>query len=447
MPREAIVTLAILVLLAGCVAPEANPDEDLSSTSASESELAKSLNAMPAPENVTLVRTSAPNVTTAPPAEPWWLATVQATPEAGLSAFWWTLPSGAAVEWGYNELFEANDEVVAIEVALIAPTDAKPTAWGLVAFAPTDDGSALDGAGGILEITSKSRMSAGGVTMTAGVETTKEPNLEPRFVHLVMNPKPGDRVAMLAFVQADPAEYGIAFRVLDHDPEYPDSDEEPVATSADFVGQRGDARPLAVATKKASGFSMQGYFELGMSGTGTLIERVGDLKVEDSLAELREIGGPRVLAATTQPAFDVGWAISGAGYSGWGTGASRWAASVQGHGLTTSGEGVTVEAFPTIFLPLAILGNAGAYAIGDGDDPLTLTFETTRLAAPGIFHVWTVFQLELGAKLADLFGVPSVNEADVGADGPLPIGMDESGTLRWYSPQDAAVARLRTTLR
>lgn len=431
MFREATLALVLVTAaLAGCFGDEAIDTAAQESNTTADSQLARDLGAIPAPANVTIQRPLAtpsnatPSAAAAPLPEPWWIATVEAGPDGGLAGFWWTIPTNALVPDGWNEVFGTDDQTLALELAPMLPDGKTVSAWGLAGFTEESDG--LTPGPGLLEVT-------GTLTITAFDGTTLEeaiePRLTPRFVTTGRDLAEGDRIGFVLIAQAEETfEFGVAFRVLDHDPSYPDSEEKPIDTSAAFLAARGTAPPLALATTNGRGFAANAI-SLTTFGVGpdavTYASRTGD--VAFTTKTTGPAGGAEQFEGSTIPAFSHGWAISESTYFGYGTGGARWTATADDRGETHEGSGVAVETFGLFHLPVVPpvpyayqAGHGGVAVISEGDGDLTTALTLARASGPGLFSGIDVGQFEFGATLEELLGAPSI--AGVMMRPELPIG-------------------------
>lgn len=399
--------LVALATLAGCITPAA---EDQLAAASIRAPAIEALGAVPVPaENVSANGT-------------WFVVPISITPEAGLTAFTWSIPSGAIVPWGMNEVFDADESVVAIEIALVGAPEVD--VWGMVFF--TEENGKLETDAGYLAMGETSLLYT-----AVGGETYENELLTVDFATLGGDREEGEILYGLALARGPtPGDAAIAFRVLDRDPYYPDSDEEPAKSPESFVAARGNATPLAPPVlAAASGFEVHGYFDVlfggltpsppSMIGVETII---GTPDVEwDAPPEARAMGGAHSFSGSAAGTLARGFDIADAGYLAISTGASQYAAAVTLHGEETAMEGRDVGlGFPGLLAGLAAEGG-GVFAWGDGEGETGATLAMQRVMGDAFVASVGLGIFEFGATLEDLFGIPAKGGAEGGDYGGLPV--------------------------
>jgi hypothetical protein len=449
MRREAPLVVLVLMLatLAGCMSPQQAPAAPAAERAAADSPLLQRLNAEPAPANATVkvnqAAASANATTNATSGEPWWVARVNATPEGGLVGITWTVPVGALVDWGYDKEFNVKDKVVALEVAPIVPEGKESAlqAWGLLGFSVAKEGG-LAPRSGHLEVAFENTVS------TLGTATPKKvtAHATPVFLDLsdATEGAPFRFVVMAKSTEA--LEFGVAFRVLAHDPNYLNSKEKPTETMAAFLAAR-PGRPLALSGPAGAGFSMDGYsfsrYDGFPEGPTTQIEsRIGNPTVDVAPASAASAAGaPWAGTVSVSGKHDHGYSLAVADFFDLGVGASHWSAKLDARGKTLSGSGAGASAWPTILAPSpvpSVYGQGVAYYAGDGDGKVALSASFETATRPGLFQEFTVTELQFGATLQELLGSPAAKvealepgtvplpAARLAEDGhPVPLGFGE----------------------
>lgn len=432
MSRAAPLALLLLLApLAGCIdTPAAETADDAT--------LEPHAAASPAPLLVDLESVAEAAAPAATPGD-WWLVPITATPEGALQAFWWTIPNGSVVEDGWARAVGTKWTDVVLEYAPIVPDGTAPNLWGMVSF--RERGGELQPAAGrvLTARTSTSQSLAGSPTAEEVPVST-----DPGFLSLGWEAKEGERLAFVLFARADaPIDMALAFRVMGHDPHTSEGHDDPVESAAAFVEQRNGTTARTPTLVAGRGADLQAYSRV--SSTGYPIDvpyerttRVGAIEVTETAAPVA--GAPVAqLRATTVGTFDGGWANVGASAFQMGVGAARWSATAEVFGTLHEEEGVTVDAWPTLFVPgpVALYGYAYTTVVQEGAGSVSGTFTLDRVGISGLLSGWTVTQFEFGTRMVDLFGVPAEPTAESGdslgaallADGTLVQELPGGGRL------------------
>lgn len=349
-------------------------------------------------------------------ASKWYVASVTASPDGGLGAFWWTLPEGAAVPWAMNDVFRTKSTVVALEVApVVAPEHrALVKAWGMLAY-ELEEGQLAAG-GGYIDLPHRA------VTRQLDAPPVEEEtfvNLDPTFVHIARDPAQNESIAVLVFAVADePVPFSLAWRVLDHDPE---DDEEPAPDAEAFVAARS-APAARFEPRAGSGFHAQIYQHvmLGAGATGSAFEFelwIGDVKAGTTSA-IRGGLGPYGVHAAPQGRLDSGWALAYADHIGFGVAASEFSIEAAARGESVAGSGHMVEAWPAIFVGSG-LGIASAFVVQDGEGASSARLDVTGVRADGTFVYDGAGVLEFGSTLEALFDAPAREQRLYGTEGTI----------------------------
>lgn len=429
---ERLAAIVVLGMLAGCMAPAA----DVETTSTEEtpsSPLMEKLGAEPA-RRVDPSPAAAPGAATAAPPLPngtWYVATVLAGPDTGLSAFDWTVPAGAVVPWGYAEDFDSDLKVIPLEIALLTEGAALPSTWGFVAF-EENDGLVLP-SDGFASIPTTVTVTDPLVPLAGTLVVAESEPTSTAFVTMSEHAEGSTlRIVLLAQTES-PREVGLAFRVLDHDPYYSDSEEEPAASADAFLAARNGTRPTALPARAiGTGFAAHAYSETSIggfpAGPGWEIEFVTG---EPSYAwnvppEARALPGVHTLTASVTSGIPHGFDIVGADYVSLAIGASRYAATVSIQGESDSVSGLDVEAWPLLFAPAGVFFFAGGGILGsgDGDAESSAALTVERAQVPGLMSASSVALLEFGATVEELTGKPAAPAILKGDYGGLPPSLD-----------------------
>lgn len=453
MAREALVALILLTVpLAGCLDDETpTATEDASAGDSPEvfdrlnareeaqpssSQQAPAQQAPPEPSSGEPATTAAPAGTSAPPSfdspvvkgarDDWYVVAVKATPEGGITAFDWYVPEGAHVPWAYNEVFDDDREIVVLETALILPEGSTATLdmWGLISFEEFEGALVPDG-GHLAVATTMTAYTRGEI-----LETMEEAvAVDPVFIEFWSPPDAGETIPLLLVARSsEPVEVGLAFRVMDRDPDDPEGEDdlEPAKDAAEFLAGRGASRPLGIpARAEASGVAMHGYEDFMFTGfTPENIYGFETVVGEPTYSwsappEVRALGGVATFEGSIDGAFERGYAAVMADYTSYAVGVSEAEALVELHGEAERAAVVAPDVMASLFLP--VRGTyASAIGIGDGEGPSSVSIKATRAGATTWIQAVGMLSIEFGESLETLIGKPAKPLLESSVSSPIP---------------------------
>ena len=317
-------------------------------------------------------------------------------PDAILTAAWWTIPASAVVPWTYNDEFDVNESVVAVEGSLVLPEGAEVTRWAVFAFRVED--------GELFPSAVVGSMPTSGVVRSAlsAQPFEEEAVVAPFLTRLAMDVKAGERIGLVVALETpEPVEGSFVFRTLAEDPA---GDEEPAEDAATFVASLPAAAPVDLPVAAVGeGFHVDGYFEFNVGlpyGWGVQM-RTGEVEVDEVVAPVdpRPLPHARRLAVAAESPTDAGWgavdayALADAGV---------WRAQAQVRGQEAVSEG------PLVASSLLVGGYAWVGGLGDGEGPLAASMRvdgaTVNLDSLGLVV------LGFAETLEALLGVPGASD-------------------------------------
>ncbi|MHB1260893.1 MAG: hypothetical protein ACYC2H_04175 [Thermoplasmatota archaeon] len=350
------------------------------------------------------------------------LLSAQAGPDAPLTAFVWTVPEGAIREYEPIPGFDYTVEEVTLDLVPVSD-DLELDEYAILVYSL---GRTANSMGGIVATPTSGY--AGDLLGRTPVETPTQ-RLESQLLHLSADGlDEGDQVAFVIAARSDEARpFGLLVAVADEETEDPSED------AADLLDERL-AIPLE-ASGHGSGFQFALYlqFNLVFPPTASTFElRTPAIQVTDGLPDLAE---PAVVARdrVVEAQFPTGghteavvFALAAPLLTGACPEAGTFAIESDLHGTTTSLHNLLLGSGPTILatgLPIYI-GTAS------GPGQATTRLEIRKVAACGI-DLMEVFQMDLGATLEELTGVPAKDNTFVfeGLAGDIPPAWAAGGDL------------------
>ncbi|GEM_PF-5101483 len=396
-----ITVLAILGTgLAGCLSPSSVPP-----TLASE----------PPPPALARLNATPANASRAPTLDDWLVVNASVAPEGALTAFNVTVPAGSV----HKDRFFNQYDAVDLLVSPLLPEGGNLSAWMMAAFAEKD--------GKLIEV-----LSVGSVSGTVeplgllGGQAQKiEARSSPAFGEVFMNGRQEGTllhvVVALRGAQADAA-FGLRFLA-----EAPKLSATPPATPDDFVRAQQGRAPIALpVVATGQGLHVAVYDEVSGLPLFPLAEaiRIGDPKVEGSVSpDARPAAAARDQTLSAASPYPHGWSdLFGLYFPGAVT-AGTW------DGGVSLGQEKAEGSAPIVWADQVPGGSTGQFLLGfpdvggTGDATSASSVRLHVKAASedaGSFEDFLVSELDLGATLRDLFGIPAstIAVADGGLLGP-----------------------------
>ncbi len=350
------------------------------------------------------------------------LLSAMAGPDAPLTAFIWTVPEGAIEEYQPISGFDYTVEEIILDIVPVSD-ELELDEYAVLAYALGRTATSL---GGIVATPMSGY--TGDLLGRTPLETPME-RLEPRLMHLYAEGlEEGDQVAFVVAARSNEAQpFGLLVAVADEETEDPSEDAE------DLLDHRL-AVPVA-ANAHGSGFQVALYlqFNLVFPPTTSMYElRTPAIQVTDGLPDAAEpvvTARDRVVEATFPSGGHseaVVFAIASPILLGACPEAGTFAIEADLHGTTTSFHNLLLGSGPTVLatgLPI-YMGTAS------GPGEATTRLETRKVAACG-FDLMEVLQMDLGATLEELTGVPAQANTLVfeGLAGDVPPAWTDDGDL------------------
>ena len=376
MRREALATLTIITLLAGCIAV---PEEVETAAASIDSPLLASLAAFPG------VASAAGDAI---------VLRAVASPEGGTTAFWWEIPDGVI-------LSERNHERVEFLAApvLLEADRAALERWMVMGFVAKDGELALNA----LAFGAPFQVGVGG--LVGKVTEDVERSLEPFLFGVSGDLRAGERVGLVVSgVATRDVEMALVLLPLreswDDDEELPDDTEE-------FLAHLDMARRVALAPAGSGGMHQVALYYEGNFGFGQTSILTGPVHVDGSTTSAFVASRRATTVWTEFPSGGYGAAAAGyAAQSATGT----WAGSADAHGHVSKGSGPLVA-----FLGPVVNSWPSVVAMGEGDvgARTSLTVDAASLFTDGLFLV----QVDLDTTLTRLLGLPALSMSGLSSEG------------------------------
>ncbi|MEA3166588.1 MAG: hypothetical protein QOJ26_1460 [Thermoplasmata archaeon] len=350
------------------------------------------------------------------------LLSAQAGPDAPLTAFIWTVPEGAVIE--YEPFPGFSFEMIVLDVVPVGIDGLALDEYAILAYSLGRTATAVGGA-----LATPTSGFSGDLLGTTPEETAAEPLAPQLFFMAGEGLEEGDQIAfVVAARSAEARPFGLLMAVVDEDTEDPSED------AAELLDGRL-AVPLE-ANGRGAGFQYAMYLQLNLffppGFNEVYVVQTKAIQVTDDLPNLAEpVASARdrtveatfpsaghteaIVVALASPTLVVACPQAG-----------TFSIESDLHGTTTTFQNLLAGSGPAVLatgLPIYV-------GTGAGPGPSTTSLRLTEVSACGVDLI-EVAQLDLGATLDELTGVPgqSYGFAFEGLTGNLPPALADHGDL------------------
>lgn len=334
----------------------------------------------------------------------WFVLATTGTPEGALTGFSWSIPAGAAVP----DRFDPASNVTVLGIAPIMDPEDLPKLeqWTLVMFVLRD---------GVAEARStvsrgawhwSQRDATGLLGGTGSGDEGPRDWATPLYAWIDYGRL--DEGAQIAFVlgvrASSPAEFGLAFRVMDKDPE-----EEP---PGDFNAVRATwppAPPLALPRLgTGTGLALASYLDVSSLGIYAYEGYTPEIEVQRTVPNAaRPTVSVQEVTLRFKTDFAQGWSLGYGAYYPY-SGAGRWQYDLDLHGSKYAGGGVLAPTLVILAPGGYILTGLPYYEVtAEGGGPAAGQLHATGVNGPYLDFVY-MEHLVFGSTLDELLVLPAL---------------------------------------
>ena len=369
MMREATTALIALMILAGCIAA---PQELDAAAQTLDSPLLASLGAYSSDatfaSDAIVLRTTA-------------------SPEGGITAFWWEIPEGVILE---EDDDEKRIQFLAAPVLLEAER-APLERWTLMAFLAKDGHLALN------SLAFGAPVHVGFSGLMGGGSEEVERSLEPFLFSISGKLSAGGRVGfVVAGAASDDVEMALVLKPLEkpwnRKADLPEDTEQ-------FLAALGSAPRVALPPVGTGGAHQLALHFDGGSMFGSFTVTTGPVEREGGSTKL--VAAQRRVETVSTGFASRGYGLAATGFYAQNT-VGSWSGVADAHGAVSEGGGPVITAFGP-----SLTGWPFVVAIGEGEaeSRTSITLDTT---SAGFIETVYLIQFDLGATLQELLGLPAL---------------------------------------
>lgn len=386
---DVLSVLAILVAsaLAGCLTDDAAPQSS------------------PTPSPSPTANQTAPVIVPEPPeptADDWFHLDATAGPGGALTGAAWTIPPGAMHE---DEFGSTTWHRMHLELAPLLEPNTTIDQWSLFFFEEDDNESVLLGALIEAPIDVRDRL------VVIDSHQRIEPRTDPFFLGFSFGEEDWTNRTLrlvVAAESAEPADFDVAWRILDEPPEFGDEPADSGAQFLETVAENRTRQDVRI-TGEGTGFHFALYLDLNLrliAGPAVIgFEATsGPVTVADELdVDTRPMVTVRDVVVSTRFDTPSGWTYALGLY--WGDhGAATWTADGDVHGQKSGASGTTAFAggLPLPSLPVY-------FVIREGPGGAATSFDL-EVADVNEIEIFELLQLSLGDTVENLTGLPAQSD-------------------------------------